>query len=114
MTVRVAIWKSAWLPASETFVRNQIGTLDRWTAVTVGMTRIESVLSDDRDHILFGAGALDRASRWWLAKTGYSRRLVSYLVSEKPSVLHAHFAGGGMIVRRSAKKAGVPLIVTLH
>lgn len=112
--MRVAIWKSAWLPASETFVRNQIGSLDRWTAATIGMTRIESVLSDDRDHILFGTGPIDRALRWWLAKTGYSRRLVRYLAAEQPNVLHAHFAGGGMIVRRSAKKTGVPLVVTLH
>jgi len=112
--VRVAIWKSAWLPASETFVRNQINFLRDWEAAPVGMRKVVSPLSDDRDRILFGTSRGEKCLAWWLAKSGYSRRLRAFLRQEQPDVLHAHFAGGGMIVRRSATKENVPLVVTLH
>jgi colanic acid/amylovoran biosynthesis glycosyltransferase len=114
MTVRVAIWKSAWLPASETFVRNQIDFLTDWTALPVGMRKVTSPLSADGDRILFGTSRGEKCRAWWLAKTGYSRRLREFLREEQADVLHAHFAGGGMIVRRSAKRSNVPLVVTLH
>jgi colanic acid/amylovoran biosynthesis glycosyltransferase len=112
--MRVVIWKTAWLPASETFVRNQIAALSSWEASPVGIRRVESKLSDPHDRILFGAGRVERSRARLLQKTGLGGRLAQELRLTRPDVIHAHFASAGMIARRSARRVGVPLAVTLH
>ena len=52
---RVVVWRSAMLPASETFIRNQADSLSRWQPLYVGATRIDSVLARDTDVIAFPA-----------------------------------------------------------
>ena len=110
---RVVIWKSAWLPPSETFVRNQLKALDKWTAQPLGVVKVTSILSDDQDRILFSTQLVDKVKAFVLQKTGFSRRLVHYL-RDDVTLVHAHFAGSGMTIRRSAVRAHVPLLVTLH
>jgi glycosyltransferase involved in cell wall biosynthesis len=110
----VAVWKSTWLPASETFVRNQIDSLKAWNAVALGIRKQETSLARTDDRILFGRGLRDIVAAKVLARTGYSRRLSASLKLIRPNLIHAHFANEGMVVMGSARRAGIPLIVTLH
>ncbi|WIM98450.1 glycosyltransferase [Actinoplanes oblitus] len=107
---RVAIWRSAMLLGSETFIRNQGDALSRWTPAYVGATRIESALSRPDDVIAFpdGNGFLR------LRLTGASPRLHQTLASVRPDLVHAHFGGDGWLVSHTAARLGVPLVVTLH
>ena len=110
---RVVVWRSAMLPASETFIRNQADSLSRWQPLYVGATRIDSVLARDTDVIAFPAPADDRAFLR-LRLTGSSPHLRKILADVRPQLVHAHFGGDGWLVSAAAARAGVPLVVTLH
>lgn len=112
--MKVVVWRTAWLPGSETFVRNQMDALPTSHALAVGASKIESPISRDEDLILYPRGRLDKFARGLFNRTGISRRLVHVLERERPDVVHAHFAGAAMLARRSAVRTRTPLVVTLH
>ena len=106
----VVVWRSAMLPASETFVRNHGAHLTRWRPVHLGATRVASPLAEPSDEIAFpdGAGFLR------LRLTGSSPILTRALRGLRPDVVHAHFGGDGWLVARAAAAAGAPLVTTVH
>jgi colanic acid/amylovoran biosynthesis glycosyltransferase len=110
---RVAIWRSAMLPASETFIRNQADSLTRWQPAYVGATKVPSVLARDTDTIVYPSPQDGRAFLR-LRLTGSSPRLRLALAATRPGLVHAHFGGDGWLVSASAARLGVPLVVTLH
>ncbi|WP_067500018.1 glycosyltransferase [Actinoplanes sp. TFC3] len=105
---RVVVWRSAMLPASETFVRAQARALSRWEAHFAGAFRVPSVLAEDDDVIVFPPGFLR------LRLTGRSPRLYRTMADLRPDLVHAHFGGDGWLVSATAAALGVPLVVTLH
>ena len=109
----VAIWRSAMLGGSETFVRNQGSALTRWSPVYVGATKVESPQARDTDLIAFPSPA-DRNAFLRLRLTGTSPRLRQLLAEVSPRLVHAHFGGDGWLVSGEAKRLGIPLIVTAH
>ncbi|MEV6488410.1 glycosyltransferase [Actinoplanes sp. NPDC051633] len=106
----LVIWRSAMLPASETFVRNHGAALTRWRPAYLGATRIASPLSEPADVVAFpdGAGFLR------LRLTGRSPILTRALGRLRPGVVHAHFGGDGWLVSRAAAACGAPLVITVH
>lgn len=111
---RVAVWRSAMLPGSETFVRAQGDALTRWEPVYVGATRADSVLSRPDDVIAFPGGPAGRREFLRLRLAGTSPRLRAVLSGLRPELVHAHFGGDGWLVSRTAQQLGVPLVVTVH
>ena len=111
---RVAIWRSALLLGSETFIRAQGDALTHWTPTYVGATRIDSALSRPDDVIAFPAGPAGRREFLRLRLGGTSPRLRGVLARVRPDLVHAHFGGDGWLVSRTAQQLGVPLIVTVH
>ena len=109
----VAIWRSAMLGGSETFVRNQGEALGRWRPVYVGATKVESALSRDSDLIAYPEPG-DRNAFLRLRLTGSSPRLRRLLAGVSPRLVHAHFGGDGWLVSGESKRLGIPLIVTAH
>ena len=107
---RVVIWRSALLPASETFVRNHGAALTRWRPAYLGATRIASPLADPADVVAFPDG--DGFLR--LRLTGSSPVLTEALRRLGPDVVHAHFGGDGWLVGRAAAACGAPLVITVH
>jgi colanic acid/amylovoran biosynthesis glycosyltransferase len=105
----VAIWRSVLLPGSETFIRNQADALTRWRPEFLGAAKLDSVIARDTDIVPRG--------RWpfrWLRLTGGSSRIRTLLAGLRPAVVHAHFAGDGWLISRSAVRLGIPLVITLH
>ncbi|WP_127506045.1 glycosyltransferase [Actinoplanes solisilvae] len=110
---RVAVWRSAMLPASETFVRNQADAMTRWQPIYVGATKTDSLLARDTDLIAFPSAA-DHRAFLRLRLTGSSPQLHRTIAGVRPDVVHAHFGGDGWLVSAAAARAGAPLVVTLH
>jgi len=110
---RVAIWRSAMLGGSETFVRNQGDALRRWRPVYVGATKVDSAVSRESDLIAYPSAA-DRNAFLRLRLTGGSPRLRKLLEEASPRLVHAHFGGDGWLVSGEAKRLRLPLIVTVH
>jgi colanic acid/amylovoran biosynthesis glycosyltransferase len=110
---RVAIWRSAMLGGSETFVRNQGDALTRWKPTYIGATKVESALSRDTDVIAYPSKG-DRNAFLRLRLTGSSPRLRRMLGEVAPRLVHAHFGGDGWLISGSATQLGIPLIVTVH
>lgn len=111
---RAVIWRSHLLPGSETFVRNQGDALTRWTARYLGAVKVTSALTRDTDVIAFPDDPWARADLLRLKLTGRSARLDAALAGLEPELVHAHFGGDGWLVSGSARRLGVPLVVTLH
>lgn len=109
--VRVAIWRSAMLGGSETFVRHQGDALTRWTPVYLGATKERSALARDTDLIAYPSPA-DRNAFLRLRLTGSSPRLRRMLAGV--DLVHAHFGGDGWLVSGEAARLGIPLVVTVH
>jgi colanic acid/amylovoran biosynthesis glycosyltransferase len=105
----VVIWRSVLLPGSETFIRNQADALTRWRPAFLGATRLDSVIARDSDLTPRG-----RTAFRVLRLTGGSTRIRNLLAGLRPAVVHAHFAGDGWLISRSAVRLGVPLIITVH
>jgi glycosyltransferase involved in cell wall biosynthesis len=105
----VAIWRSILLPGSETFIRNQADALTSWRPAFLGAAKFDSVIARDTDTTARG--------RWtfaWLRLTGGSRQIRRLLSGLRPAVVHAHFAGDGWLISRTAVRLQLPLIITLH
>ncbi|GAB2570645.1 glucosyltransferase [Paractinoplanes abujensis] len=109
---KVAIWRSALISASETFIRNQADSLGRWEPVYVGATKTASTLARDTDITLFRAQRDHDFLR--LRLLGSSPVLRRALTDLRPDLVHAHFGGDGWLVSGEAARAGIPLLVTLH
>jgi glycosyltransferase involved in cell wall biosynthesis/O-antigen/teichoic acid export membrane protein len=110
----VLMWKSVWLPPTETFISSQIASLDRWSAVTMGAQRVESALLTGDERILFGSSRVERIRRRVFELTGRSRRVERAIRESGGQVIHAHFAHEGFFVRRAAIRLRLPLIVSLY
>jgi colanic acid/amylovoran biosynthesis glycosyltransferase len=116
MSVRkpIVVWRSILLPASETFIRNQGDALLRWRPTYVGALKAESALAADTDHVAYPAGSRGRAAFLLLRATGRSARLRRLLAATRPDLVHAHFGGDAWLISGTARRAGVPLVITLH
>ena len=118
---RVAVYRSALLPPSETFVRAQASALRRWTPVLVGDVRVRPSLplaglrtiTAGRDDGPL-ARRVQRADTWLERRIGLSLATSLALLRARPRIVHAHFGTDGARVWPAAQKLGLPLVVTLH
>lgn len=109
--LRVLVWRRTVLPGSETFIRNQIEGLSHWKATLAGLKKVDSAVSRSDDVILLGNYPLLRKV---FELTGSSRLIREYVVSNEYDVIHAHFSTNGWLISGSARRVGVPLVLTVH
>lgn len=110
----VVVWRGDVLPGSETFIRDQTDGLRRWTPLLWGARRVISSLSRPGDRIFYSRSLWDRAALLLARITGVAPRLEAALRDSGATVVHAHFVQDAWLIRRSARRAGLPLVVTCH
>lgn len=110
----VAIWKSSWLPSSQTFVANQLQAMHRWQPLLLGVRRVPDGLPVAPDRAPFGAGLAGRAAHRLSAATGYMGVYDGLIRSSGATVLHAHFGTSAVAVLPVARRHRLPLVVTFH
>jgi colanic acid/amylovoran biosynthesis glycosyltransferase len=110
----VLVWRSLMLPGSETFIRNQADALPSWRPVFLGALRVPSPLARADDVIAFPGSQRGTGAFFALRATGGSRRLRRLVSGLRPDVVHAHLAGDGWLISRTAYRLGIPLVITLH
>jgi colanic acid/amylovoran biosynthesis glycosyltransferase len=112
----ILIFKETVLPKSETFILAQMQALRNVSARLIGLEEVPAGLPLPSKPILLcrargGAAAL-RAKIY--RKSGIAPLFHAKARQERPALLHAHFASGGLTAIPLARSLGVPLLVTLH
>ncbi len=110
----VAIWKSTWLPSSQTFVQNQVGALRRWRPVLIGVRPVSDGLPVIPDLAPFGSGLPARALHRVRRATGYRGVYDTFLRTQDTRLVHAHFGTSAIPILPVTRRLGLPLVVTFH
>lgn len=110
----VLVWRWTLLPASETFIRNQMASYSAWKPTAVGAVALDTINAAPDDRIIFSNRIWGKAQKAFFRVTDLSLNLPRAIDSISPQVIHAHFAIDGMRMRAVAKRREIPLVVTLH
>jgi colanic acid/amylovoran biosynthesis glycosyltransferase len=109
------VYREELLGPSETFIRAQAESLQRFSAFYFGLRRIPGLpLPDLRFHILSGTGWVGRLRRARFKLLGPSADLERTLASTEPALIHAHFGPDACNAMALARALDIPLIVTFH
>jgi colanic acid/amylovoran biosynthesis glycosyltransferase len=112
----ILIFKETVLPRSETFILAQMQALRNVSTRLIGLEEVPSGLPLPSKPILLcrvrGGVAALRAKIY--RRSSIAPLFHAKARREKPALLHAHFASGGLTAIPLAKSLGVPLLVTLH
>jgi colanic acid/amylovoran biosynthesis glycosyltransferase len=113
---RVVIFRSALLPGSETFIREQAEALRRFEPVYAGLKQVRSGLPRSARSILLTSrgGLYSKLKTLLYQGSGYGPAFESQVCEVRPSLIHAHFALDGVAALPLAKHLNIPLIVSLH
>ena len=111
---RVAVWRDVWLADTETFVRDQIGALSRWSPYLVGLRSRDNVLDVVPDLAPLTSSRVHAARTQVLGSLGMRRRLAEGLRSSGARLVHAHFGTSAVQALPVARRAGLPLVATFH
>src|SRR3954470_11876427 len=87
----VAVWRSWWLPPSETFIRDHIRHLMRWQPLLLGLGRQDSALGVLPDVAPFADSTPGRLLERVAHRAGYRGLYSRALRSSRPQLMHAHF-----------------------
>jgi glycosyltransferase involved in cell wall biosynthesis len=114
----VLVYKSMLLPASETFIKEQILAYRRWRGVLMGRSLLRQLPLDGLDVRLLRPerpSYLDRAG-WTLCRAFdvVPPWVVRRMRKESASLVHAHFGPDGVEIWPLARALGLPLLITLH
>ncbi len=110
----VAIWRTNWLPASETFIRNQIEALQRWSPLLIGLRRVPDGLPIEPDLAPFDLSLTGRIRQRTAGAVGYRGVYDGTLRRRRARLIHAHFGPGGIHALPIARRLEIPLMVTFH
>src|SRR5579862_8126477 len=109
------VYRDELLAASETFIRAQGESLDRFRAFYLGTRHVPGLpLPDLRSHIISGAGPFGRMQRARFKLLGVGSSLQQMLAAKNPALVHAHFGPDACNAIRVARALSVPLVTTFH
>lgn len=116
---KVIVFRSDLLPLSETFIKSQVQALREYKAVLMGYRTCADGLSLDGldTRLVFGRSMNSWQRRWLrlcqLLNIAHSST-VRCLKKEQADLVHAHFGTDATELWPSVRKAGLPMLVTLH
>ncbi len=109
------VYRDELLGNSETFIRAQGESLDRFRAFYLGTRHVPGLsLPDLRYHVVSGAGAIRRMLRARFKLWGAGTALQQMLAEKKPALVHAHFGPDACNAISLARTLDVPLVATFH
>lgn len=112
----VIVYRSFLLPRSETFIKSQITSYQRWRAILLGRRLSHELSLDGLDVRTLEAARSNKVTRTLLRlrlALGNAPDVTS-LAHERVDLMHAHFGLDGIEAAPIARALGIPLIVTLH
>ncbi|MDE2111704.1 MAG: glycosyltransferase [Alphaproteobacteria bacterium] len=110
------VYRSALLPHSETFIREQVLSYKNWRPVMVGRRLVHQLPLDGLEVKVLGDRsntAIERIISGFYARLGLPFDTKA-LHRERASLLHAHFGPDAVEAVPLARMLGIPMIVTLH
>lgn len=109
----VAVWRSDWLPRSETFIANQLAAYRSWQPLRVARREIPA--SGSRPDVApFGDSRASKVA-WRLAGVGpHKSTYLRALASSGAKLIHAHFSWDAIAILPVARASGLPLVATFH
>jgi colanic acid/amylovoran biosynthesis glycosyltransferase len=112
----VLVYKDKLLPNSQTFVRAQAESLERFTPYYVGARFVPGglPLPEDRSFIVNRGSFPGKMREAMFRLGGIAPGLVRKLRQLNPVLVHAHFGPDGLNGLRLARALDVPLVVTHH
>jgi colanic acid/amylovoran biosynthesis glycosyltransferase len=113
---RILIFRSALLPISETFIREQAEALRHFQPVYAGLTRNLSGLPASSPSILLthSSGRSAQLAKLLYQLSGYAPSFKAEAKKADPALIHAHFALDGVAALPLAAHLKVPLLISLH
>lgn len=106
----VAVFRSQFLPTSETFIADHITSMRRFNPVAICEQDVNSPSKPDVDVINVGG----RINRVLLRKLGFSAKLQASIRKRELKLVHAHFLNDADRIVTFCKRQRLPLIVTAH
>lgn len=111
----VVIFCDHLLYPSETFIRAQAQSLQRYKPVYAGSRRVRGLdLPAECTYTVSGGDLNGRFREVMFKLFGTAPNLVARLRALDPALMHAHFGPDGLRALPLARKLGLPLIVTFH
>ena len=115
---KVLVYTSGLLPYSETFIKEQVLSFQRWHPVLAGLHRVPGLVLDGIDLLLLRPLSGNIFSK--ICSRIFREVAIAYpgdaekLKQQKAALLHVHFGTEAVAVWPVAKKIGVPMVITLH
>jgi colanic acid/amylovoran biosynthesis glycosyltransferase len=110
----VVIFRDRLLPFSETFIRSQVRSLSKFSAIYAGCRRVPGLELSANPVVVLANGALGRVEEILFKTAGWSPRMAARLGKYEPVILHAHFGPDGVTALPLARRLNIPLVVTFH
>jgi|HubBroStandDraft_1064217.scaffolds.fasta_scaffold28174_2 colanic acid/amylovoran biosynthesis glycosyltransferase len=112
----VAIFKTAVLPSTQTFIQSQVSALQEFQPRYIGLERALCGYPLDSEPILLvkRRSLVNRVHKVVYKATGISPQFHQEVAAIEPTLLHAHFVLDALHGLPIASALNLPLIVTLH
>lgn len=111
----VIIYRDHLLEPSETFVRSQAETLQRFTPYYVGSQRVPGLsIPEKQTFVVNHGGALGKTSQVCYKLCGFAPAFFQRIRKLNPVLIHAHFGPDGLMALPLVRDLAIPLIVTFH
>lgn len=110
----VVVWRDEWLPASETFIFNQVAATRRWHPVPLGLRSQPAGLPISPARAPFGRSLPGRSALKIAAKMSFRFVYDSVIARENVKLIHAHFGPDAVNALPIARRLGLPLVATFH
>jgi glycosyltransferase involved in cell wall biosynthesis len=112
----VIMWCGLILPRSETFVRSQADSLERFAPHFAGCrsTGAGALIPADECHLVNSGGAAGKLRESAFKLTGLAPGLVRQLRALWPALIHAHHGISGALALPLARALRLPLVVTFY
>ena len=107
------------MPISETFILDQFQAYERYCPVLAGYRRVNGLQTPAEAITLFDPPTIANRAALKLSQHGQylgfsPANLARVIETLAPALIHAHFGYDAILVYDAARRANVPLVVTLH